>query len=155
MEILAPRPLLPLLPQGRSKERERLKPHGGGQGWPRTNRAGGYGHDRWHGGSPFYQWEAPAQLDHARRQPDGAPPASLGALLRAGWQLDQRLSAHCPSSCLMQWGNRCQARSTKAITFSSFQSSLRPEPIAGVLRAQRAHSLQFKNWAQHKSDSNL
>ena len=46
-------------------------------------------------------------------------------------------------------GEQVPGQEHKGHTFSSFQSSLRPEPIAGVLRAQRAHSLQFRNWAQH------
>lgn len=75
------------------------------------------------------------------RQPDPASLAIQKSLPRAqGSQLGQISSPRCPSSFLLQWGKRCQVRNTKAITFSSFQSSPRPKPTTGILRA-RGHTV--------------
>lgn len=75
------------------------------------------------------------------RQPDPASLAIQKSLPRAqGSQLGQIPSPRCPSSFLLQWGKRCRVRNTKAITFSSFQSSPRPKPTTGILRA-RGHTV--------------
>lgn len=68
-------------------------------------------------------------------------PDSLNRLLRAGRPAGSEACTVLSTSLLLQWGDRCQVRSTKAITFSSFQSSPRSKPTAGVVRGQRAHSL--------------
>lgn len=70
------------------------------------------------------------------RQPDPISLAIQKSLPRAqSSQLGQIPSLRCPSSFPLQWGKRCQVRNTKAITFSSFQSSPRPKPTTGILRA--------------------
>lgn len=76
------------------------------------------------------------------RQPDTTFLAIQKSLPRAqSDQWGQMPSPRCPSSFLFQWGDRCQVRNTKVITFSSFQSSSKAQAHNRDTRNPRARKV--------------
>lgn len=128
MEILALRPLLPfLLQEGKEAETSWR--------WARLAKE----EQRWSSGT---QLVTSYGLWPSRVTTDTTSLAIQKSLPRTqGGQRGQMPSLHCPSSFLLQWGDRCQVRNTKVITFSSFQSSPKPQAHNRDTQSPRAHKV--------------